>query len=60
MSNVIELTRREKEDLHSVLRRSLERAQRKARAAFDPKADAEAEQLARAVADLADELAVMP
>jgi hypothetical protein len=60
MSNVIHLTRREKEDLQSVLRRSLERAQRRSRAAFDPKVDAEAEMLARAVADLADELAVMP
>ena len=44
--------------MHSVLRRSLERAERR-RAAYpdDPKIDAEADALARAVADLDDELA---
>lgn len=57
MSNVIHLTRAEKQDLHSVLRRSCERAEKRKRQG-DPSADAEAEMLARAVADLADELAV--
>lgn len=45
-------------DMRSVLLRSLQRAERR-RAAFpdDPKAVDEAEELARAVADLDDELA---
>lgn len=50
------LSRREKEDLHSVLRRAVERAEQR-RAAGDPSADREAEMLAAAVADLNDELA---
>jgi len=52
------LSRGELLDMRSVLERSLQRAERH-RAAFpdDPKADKEAEELARAVADLADELA---
>lgn len=45
-----QLTRSELQDMHSVLRRALERAQRNRR-------DDEAEQLARAVEDLNDELA---
>lgn len=57
MSNVIDLTQREKEDLHGVLRRACERAEKRRAAGNDPGADAEAEMLARAVADLADELA---
>jgi hypothetical protein len=54
---VIELTRAEKENLHSVLRRSLERAEKRQRESNDPGANAEAQMLARAVADLDDELA---
>jgi hypothetical protein len=54
---VIVLTQREKEDLHGVLRRSLERAEKRARASRDPCADAEVAMLTRAVADLDDELA---
>lgn len=57
MSNVIHLTRPEKEHLHSVLRRACERAEKRKAQGDDPGADAEAEMLARAVADLADELA---
>lgn len=50
------LSRREKEGLHSVLRRAAERAEQR-KAVGDPSADSEAEMLAAAVADLADELA---
>lgn len=57
MSNVITLTRVEKENLHSVLRRACDRAEKRKAKGNDPGADAEAEMLARAVADLADELA---
>lgn len=52
-----DLTRAQLEDMHSVLRRSLERAERRRREQQDTKADYEADQLARAVADLAEELA---
>lgn len=52
------LSRSEKEGLHSVLRRSLERAERRrATHPDDPSIDAEARMLASAVADLDDELA---
>lgn len=62
------LTKTELEDLHSVLRRAAERAERnrylvRANSFYREqwlKADAEAEHLASAVADLADELASMP
>jgi hypothetical protein len=54
----IHLSRSEKEGIHSVLRRSLERAElRKLAHPDDPAADAEAVMLAQAVADLDDELA---
>lgn len=54
----IHLSRSEKEGIHSVLRRSLERAElRKAAHPDDRSDDAEAELLAQAVADLGDELA---
>jgi hypothetical protein len=51
------LNRPELQDMHSVLRRSLERAERwKAAHPDEPQADVHAEQLALAVADLDDEL----
>jgi hypothetical protein len=50
------LNRSELEALHSVLRRAAERAEAR-KLAGDPSADAEAEMLAQAVADLNDELA---
>jgi hypothetical protein len=53
------LSRRELKDLHAVLRRAAERADAR-KLAGDPSADAEAEMLAQAVADLADELAGAP
>jgi hypothetical protein len=46
-----QLSRRELEDLHSVLRRAAERAERNK--------DRDAEKLAREVAAIADELAVL-
>lgn len=55
----MKLSRSEKEDLHSVLRRAAERAETR-KLAGDPSADAEAEMLAQAVADLVDELAGAP
>lgn len=56
------LTRAELEDLHSMLRRAAERAERRKRAAegrgvISTRTDDEAEWLARAVAALADDLA---
>jgi hypothetical protein len=55
-----QLSRSELQDLHSVLRRAAERMERRKRAANDNTLDIEAEQLAAAVADLADELARLP
>lgn len=50
------LSRRELEGLHSVLRRAIERAEKR-KLAGDPSADAEADRLAIEVAAIADELA---
>lgn len=50
------LSRTEKEGLHSVLRRALERAERRKRDG-DPSAEREVTALACAIADLDDELA---
>jgi hypothetical protein len=52
-----DLTRGELLDMRSVLERSLQRAEHRKRLISDPTADYEAEQLARAVKDLNDELA---
>jgi hypothetical protein len=50
------LTRAELEDLHSVLRRAAERAEKRASEQPDPAAECHAEQLAQAVAEIDDEL----
>jgi hypothetical protein len=58
MKPQIHLSRADKLDMRSVLERSLQRAERrKAAHPDDPSVDAEAEMLAKAVADLNDELA---
>ena len=56
MKQPISLTRTEKLDMRSVLERAIQRAEQRKHGG-DPSADAEAEMLARAVADLNDELA---
>jgi hypothetical protein len=58
MKRQIHISRSDILDIRSVLERSIQRAERR-KAAYpdDPSADAEAEMLAQAVADLNDELA---